>query len=258
MRLTRHLKNAGLSILNRGFVKSTRPHSHVAGFILASNKYGAYCIPASAAHRPAARVVIAGEVWERDTVEFMTANCKSGDIITAGTFFGDFLPALSVAAAAHGTVWAFEPNPESYRCAAITALLNDLRNVKLTNAALGENTETRRLVVRDFTGRALGGASQIADVNGNVGNRGRDTVPVDVVAIDDAVPATAAVSILQLDVEGFEEFALAGAINTIERNRPFLILETVPKPESKAAGFLESLKYRVVERLSENVLLRCD
>ncbi len=255
-KLPRYLKAASERIRKRRLVKSIIAHRNVAGFILARNKYGAYCIPASAAHRVAAQYVLAGDVWEADTVEFMVTHAKGGDVITAGTFFGDFLPALSAATAPHGTVWAFEPNPESHRCAAITVLLNDLRNVRLTNAALGETLDTKSLVVRDLTGQALGGGSRISDLADREG--GTDTVPVTVVAIDDVVPNTAAVSIFQLDVEGFEEFALAGATNTIKRSRPLLILETVPKPELTAGQFLASLRYRVTRRLSENVVLECD
>jgi len=197
-------------------------------------------------------------VWEKETVEFMVARGRAGDIVTAGTFFGDFLPALSRAVAPRGTVWAFEPNPENYRAAAITVLLNDLTNVRLVNAALGARSDTRNLVVRDFAGRALGGASQIADIVDEQGPRGADTVPVAVVAIDDVVPETATVAIVQLDVEGFEEAALAGAVRTIERNRPLLILETAPQLGSDVARRLEALGYRVTRQLSgENVLFEC-
>ena len=81
---------------------------------------------------------------------------------------------------------------------------------------------------------------------------------VNVVAIDEIVPDTVTVAILQLDIEGFEEFAIAGAIKTIERSRPLLILETVPNPDSTAGRLLKTLKYRVTRRLdSENVLLEC-
>jgi len=255
-KLPRYLKAASNRLRKRRLVRSIVSRRTVAGYILASNKYGAFCIPAVAAHRVAAQFVLAGDVWEADTVEFMVTHAKSGDVITAGTFFGDFLPALSAATAPHGTVWAFEPNPESYRCAAITVLLNDLRNVKLTNAALGEKSDTRSLVVRDLTGQALGGGSRISDTTDLEGHT--DAVPVNVVAIDDVVPGTAAVSVLQLDVEGFEEFALTGAVKTIERSRPLLILETVPRPESTAARFLDSMRYRITRRLSENVVLECE
>ncbi len=115
-------------------------------FIFATNKHGDYCIPAEAAHRPAAQCVLNGAVWESDTIEFILTHCGEGDILHAGAFFGDALPALSKAT--RGTVWAFEPNPQSFRAAQITALMNDLKNVKLMNCALGARQEQRKLVVR--------------------------------------------------------------------------------------------------------------
>ncbi len=47
--------------------------------------------------------------------------------------------------------------------------------------------------------------------------------------IDEAVPADRQVSILQLDVEGHEQPALAGALATIRRCRPIIILEVLPE-----------------------------
>jgi FkbM family methyltransferase len=228
----------------------------ISDFIFSSNRYGVYCIPAAAAHRPAAETVMAGQVWERNTVEFMIAHCSRGDVVTAGSFFGDALPALSQATL--NTVWAFEPNPHNYRCSAITTLLNDLKNVELQNAALGERSEIRQLVVRDFAGRALGGASQLVGIADQKAQRGDETVPVNVVAIDDAVPKTSHVALIQLDVEGFEEFALAGAVKTIERSRPRLVLETIPPTSSKAGQLLARLGYRITRELdAQVVLLEC-
>jgi FkbM family methyltransferase len=174
----------------------------------------------------------------------MLANCGDGAVITAGTFFGDALPALSKATA--GTVWAFEPSPENYRCAAMTVLLNDLKNVRLQNVGLGEKAEKRQLVVKDRDGRALGGASQIADIT----DRGTESVPVSLVAVDEVMPRTSSVSVIHLDIEGFEEYALRGAMETIRRNRPLLILETVPNPD-----LLRFLGYRVTRELDAQVSL---
>ena len=193
--------------------------SHTLAFKLAYNRYGGYCIPSTAKDRPAAQRIIAGLVWEESTIEYIIAHCGDGDVITAGTFFGDFLPALSRGIVSGATVWAFEPNPESYRCAAMTLLINDLRNVCLMNAALGERRGEGELIVADFEGKALGGVSQMRGTVGQDGVRGAHAVPVTVVAIDDVVPATNVVSVLQLDVEGAESAALTGAMATIRRSR---------------------------------------
>lgn len=126
------------------------------------NIYGAYCVPLSSMQRSAAQAILAGDVWEPDTIKLITANCAGGDIIHAGTFFGDFLPPLSHAIADDRKIWAFEPNPENFRCVDITTRINALRNIELVNAGLGERSEQLQMATSDEVGRALGGWSHIA------------------------------------------------------------------------------------------------
>jgi hypothetical protein len=77
---------------------------------------------------------------------------------------------------------------------------------------------------------------------------------VQVVAVDDVVPEDRHVSILQLDVEGYEGPALQGALGTVERCRPTLVLETVPETDpvmDKLAG----LGYRTQRSVNHNTVL---
>jgi FkbM family methyltransferase len=225
---------------------------------VAYNKHGAYCIPVSALHRPVALSVFAGGVWEAETIDLMAAHCASGDIVHAGAFFGDFLPALAAASAPAGRkVWAFEPNPESYRCAAVTLLLNQISNVELINAGLGESTNSGHLVTRE-RGQSLAGEAYVQQRPGNPA-RGSPvgTTPVRIVTIDGVVPANRSVSVIHLDVEGYEERALTGAIRTIQRNRPLLILEMLPT-DGWMSEYLSPLGYRVVEAIPGNIVVRAD
>lgn len=198
--------------------------AHVLRCEIGYNQYGAYCVPASLKDRPAVKRILAGRVYEPDTLEFIRDRCGNGDIVHAGTFFGDFLPALSAGCVGQAKVWAFEPNPESYRCATITIGLNNLRNVNLVNAGLGAEVSRQRVQVEDESGHPLGGGSRIVSAS----DAGSGTEDVDIVTVDATVPADRAVSILQLDVEGYEQQALAGARQTIERCRPIIILEVPP------------------------------
>src|SRR4051812_13219941 len=67
---------------------------------IAYNMLGGYCMPLSSRRRIAAQEVLRGYVYEAETIDFIVKNVKDGDIIHAGAFFGDFLPALSRACAA--------------------------------------------------------------------------------------------------------------------------------------------------------------
>ncbi len=186
------------------------------------NRYGAYCVPLESQHRPAVRKILAGDVHEPDTIEFLRSNCSDGDIVHAGTYFGDFLPALSQGIAPGAKVWAFEPNSESYRCAKATVLLNDIANVELFNAGLGARRETLPLLTIDPNGVTRGGASRL--ISGNPPPTGH-TEMVPIVTIDEVIPLDRRVSIIQLDVEGHEQPALAGAMRTISRCYPIIVVE---------------------------------
>lgn len=220
--------------------------------LIAANRHGSYCVPASSKHRPAARAILRGGVWEPETVAFVTANCGAGDIIHAGTYFGDFLPALSKACAPGAQIWAFEPSLENFRCAEITLKLNDIRNVVLTNAALGECRGAGLLCTGETGAPPLGGGSTISTEK----LPGFIYEAVQLVAIDEIVPAERAVSILQLDVEHYEQQALAGALSTIGRCRPLLVLETLPAEADWFARNILALEYEEFGKLDKNRAFR--
>lgn len=193
---------------------------------IAYNANGGYCLPISSIHRPAPQKILNGEVYEPKMIKFLTSQCRGGDIVHAGTFFGDFLPALSRACGPNSKIWAFEPNPESYRCAQITILINGLMNIELTNAGLGDIRGVVQMAVADSSGQSLGGGSTI--LTSATPERGGTIEHVNIVTIDDTVPADRNVEIIQLDVEGYEKQALIGALSTVQRCLPVLVLETMP------------------------------
>jgi FkbM family methyltransferase len=214
---------------------------------VAYNIHGGYCLPLASRHRKAAQKILKGKVWEPDTLAYLAT--LSGDIIHAGTYFGDFLPALSRSRAADAKVFAFEPNPENFRCAAITVALNRLENVELVNAGLSDRRASVPMRMRDAQGRALGGMSHILPA-------GEDTTPgdmgrVEVVTVDEIFPASRHLAVLQLDVEGFEAPALRGAMQTIKRCSPVIVAEGA-SPD--VAALLDPLGYRPTHKLHENTV----
>ena len=222
--------------------------SEPLAFRTAFNRYGGYCIPVAAEHRFAAQTVIAGEVWEPNTIALMIQACRGGDIVHAGTFFGDFLPALAKAAA---KVWAFEPKRENWRCASLTVSLNGLANVALYLGGLSDHAGEMALQTRDSDGVVLGGASHLED-QAPADPGAFEMTPVG--TLDSLLPPDRKIAILQLDVEGHEQRALAGAMETIRRWRPILILETLPQPAWISAN-LTPLGYALARHVDENAVL---
>ena len=221
---------------------------------VAYNCYGAYCVPLSSSHRPAATKILHGDVYEPHTLKFMMSSCGDGDIVHAGTYFGDFLPGVSQAC--QGKVWAFEPNLENYRCAQVTLLLNDITNVELFRSGLGAGRDNRPLLTADPDGLARGGSSKI--VSGETPTLGQiEMVPM--VSIDDAIPSGRRVSIIQLDVEGHEQPALAGALKTINRCRPVILVEILAESNLLSADWFAqnilALGYRMTGTIHGNAVL---
>ncbi len=214
--------------------------------------YGTYCVPASSRHRPAAAAILDGEVWEPETIVFLAGNCGGGDIVHAGTYFGDFLPALSQAVSGGARVWAFEPSSENHRCAEITLKLNAIANVVLTHAALGAASGEALLCTGAEGRRSAGGASAIATAK----NDGFVYEIVRVIALDTVIPAERSVSIVQLDVEKYEQPALAGALSIIRRCRPLVVLENLPADRSWFGENILSLGYEQAGRVDVNHVFR--
>lgn len=218
---------------------------------VAYNKYGGYCVPQSSYNRPAAQKILAGKVWESDTIEFMLNHAGEGDIVHAGTYFGDFIPALSQACRNSAKLWTFEPNPENYRCASITIAINNLQNVESHNAGLGARRDSIFMKTSDEKGNSLGGCSWMAE--GDKSNQKQFT-QVDILKLDDALPTERKVSIIQLDVECYEKQALMGAIETIKRCKPILILENMPDQDWLIKN-IYNLGYEITGKLHENTVL---
>jgi FkbM family methyltransferase len=195
---------------------------------------GIYFIPEYAAHRPASQAVLNGTLFEPATHTVITQLLQErpGNLVHAGTFFGDMLPSFS--RACPGVVFAFEPVLENYVLAKLCVQENDLDNIVLLNAGLGSTVAVTRIDTGDADGVHRGGASQISD-------RGQFTtlVSIDSFRISD-------LSIIQLDVEGYELEALRGAVETIEKNSPIVMIED---NNDKCAGFLRSLNYTPAGRI---------
>jgi FkbM family methyltransferase len=240
--------------VSAGWRTTDPPPLGVLACLIASNEHGDYCVPQSSQRRPVAQAILNSRVWEADTLNLIRHADPDGDIVHAGTFFGDFLPALSAARTDGARVWAFEPGSENFRCAQVTITLNGLENVVLTNAALGASTRRALLQTTDREGVPLGGASRL--LANPLGGGPQSKEKVRVLTLDEALASDRRVGVLHLDVEGHEQQALAGAMRTIERCLPLIVLETLPDP-AWVASELSPLGYEPDGRVDENFILRC-
>jgi FkbM family methyltransferase len=220
---------------------------------VAANEHGVYCLPRSSQHRPASQAIQRAHVWEPDTLDLVRSSEQDGDVVHAGTFFGDFIPALARSRRDGAIVWAFEPSRENYRCAQITTLLNGLENVVLTHAALDAKGGSGMLQTSNRQGVPSGGGSRL--IVDPLPEDGRRTEEVALVAIDEVLGSDRRVAVIQLDVEGNEQQALAGAMATIGRCLPLIVLEALPAA-SWIAENLTPLGYTAAGSVNKNLIMR--
>lgn len=222
-------------------------------YLVARNEFGNYCIPMEFSNQSEALKLKEGKVWEGETLRFLREHAGGGDVVHAGTFFGDMLPGLS--SACSGVVWAFEPNLISHDAAKLTLQYNRITNVNLHHAALGETHGEVDVLVRNPSGRRLGGRCRI-ELEKNHPPHLMDRVRL--VALDQLIPAERRVILIHLDVEGYEHQVIKGAQSIIRRHRPVIVLETVPPHPWFEGGGIEDLGYRRLKNVDGNAVFACE
>ncbi|MDB4106556.1 FkbM family methyltransferase [Alphaproteobacteria bacterium] len=190
-----------------------------------------YFLPNYAIQRPAVRRFLNGRYHEPEMHRLVEKFFQkvSGSMIHAGTFFGDMLPSFSQNVS--GTVYAFEPVLENFVLAKLTVEKNNLSNVILNNCALSDKFTNLKINTTEVGHKHAGGSSKIAD-SGSI----CAAVPIDILKDEEIV-------LLHLDIEGHELAALKGAIRTLKKCRPVVVIEDRKK---NCAPFLERRDYQAI------------
>lgn len=214
--------------------------------LLYENKYGTYIVPASH-NRPVTNELKRGSVYEPFTIEFIQKNFNNQSIVTAGTYIGDFLPAFKDIK----NVYAFEPVEENYIYANLNKKINSLNNVTLENMCLSNVNEQKNMIT-SINGVLCGGGSKIIHNEQKSSNNIIEKVKS--VELDKYLDKSIPISIIQLDVEGHETEALEGGMQTIEKYKPIIIVETKPTKITEDKLFSMGYNYHAV-KLHDNKIL---
>ena len=132
-------------------------------------------------------------------------------MVEVGAHIGTHTIPLAHLVGPYGRVYAFEPQRKLYRELHHNLALNGIANVVPLRFALGD------------------GEARIVTMNPpEAGNEGRTAVGrggdrVELRSLDSF--ALERVSVIKIDAEGFERHVLAGAAETIRRNRPAIVVE---------------------------------
>jgi FkbM family methyltransferase len=236
-------------------------------FEIFQNEYGQYSVPniQITEYYPdsVANTIRQGKVYEHDTIKYIINNSKGNSIVTAGAYFGDFLPALSKH---FKNIFTFEPSVLFHTACLNTIALNNLTNIKIFNQGLGEKKE--KLYYQEFQDnqpeKHKGGAARFLDKNKDYGSNlhlktyhEKKAVLMEVTTVDDMLPDNEIIDILHLDVEGLEQQALTGSLNTIIKYKPLIIIETLPDTVWIEKN-LTPLGYKLTQKISHNSCFKID
>ena len=158
------------------------------------------------------QVIVAGYAWERHQAELFEEHVEPGSVVVeVGAHIGSHTVSIARLVGPWGRVYAFEPQRKIYRELYHNLALNGLTNVVPLRYAIGAG-ETRIIEMNPATQGNEGGTGV-----GAGGDR------AELRSVDSF--GFARVSLLKIDVEHYENEVLAGAVETIRRNRPAILIE---------------------------------
>lgn len=152
------------------------------------------------------RQYLQDKVFDQDA-SFFRHYLKPGDIcVDVGANVGFFTLLSSALVGPSGKVYAFEPNPQVYKYLEANLALNQAKNVISYNIAIGDKDIDARLSV-----------PRKKDDHGYItsDNRGLE-IPISMKKLDSMDIENGSISLIKLDIEGYEKFALEGAHNLLK------------------------------------------
>lgn len=195
--------------------------------------------------------IINGVQYEPYIFEFFDKNkisLEGYEIVDAGANNGSFTIDFALLVGNSGKVHSFEPQRIVYYQLCGNVFINGFDNVYCHNVALGEKTETCRIQRPNYFSKNL---INLGDVKIHPSlNEEYDLVdsrPLDSYAFD-------RLRLIKIDTQGYEYYILNGAIQTIKKHRPYIIIEIEEKylighglKESDIYNFFKENDYSVFQ-----------
>jgi len=168
------------------------------------------------------------------TLEILQSFIPHGNILDIGANIGTHTIFYERVAGFYGChVYAFEANPVSFKCLAH----NCKRAIKYP-IALGDSASLLTLHPSGNLGSVYVSHDPSYDAKSQIQNSS-NTVVVPSQRLDSFFFDN--VGYIKIDVEGFEEYVLAGAQHTIMKNRPMIWIEMSPGHLSRAGSGIENV-----------------
>jgi FkbM family methyltransferase len=178
--------------------------------------------------------------WCQGEIELLKEIITPGmTVIDAGANIGTHSLAFSSMVGSKGKVLAFEPQRHIFHILAGNVAINSIQNIWCYYNAVSDEHVIMKVKQLDFEASYNFGALQLEE---GVNPVNYEEVPA--IFIDE-LPITSC-GLIKADVEGMEEKVLRGAVQTIEKNRPFLYVENErPEKSESLISYIKSLDYQI-------------
>lgn len=158
------------------------------------------------------------------------------DIIDAGAYIGDSALVFDRFFSKCRRIYAFEPDPGSYSLMEKTIAMNKKSNIVPVELGLGDSNCEGELTSNGMGSNLL---------ERRFGREQKDERTIKIVRLDDYVKQNNIVAgVIKTDLEGFEMHFLRGALETIKKYRPILVLSIYHSADDffGIKPFIEDLK----------------
>ena len=211
--------------------------------------------------------------YEYDSVIVCKNLIKPGmTVFDIGADIGYYTKLFSESVGKHGTVWAFEPNPDSYELLSKNTERGIYKNVILMKSAVSDINGEARFFAMSASGKH--GFYDTSRINEGVHQMKEIHVPT--VCIDEFLKEKGipGVSFVKMDIEGAEPRALAGMKKTVANSKNLAMMIELNSKVLRLAGiapalFLDQLRYMgleiraigekgVLEKINDSVFRRAE
>jgi FkbM family methyltransferase len=174
---------------------------------------------------------------------------RGDDVIDVGAALGMYTVPLADLVGRTGRVSSFEPQRRGVLTVRLLRALTGPHRGRVNRIALGPHEGSSTIVVPFRNGFPIFGHGHIEAGAVDEGARGhRSHAPMRTIDSWCAQHGIAKVSFIKVDVEGFEPAVIAGAVSTIDRDRPSLLLEIedrhLARYDATAQGFVAEILER--------------
>lgn len=193
--------------------------------------------------------LIKNEIYDRQATEVMRRVLSPGSgCVDIGCHEGLFLREFTKLAP-RGLHWAFEPIPHL-----AARLRSEFASVRVVEAALSDRSgEASFFVLPEAPARSSLHSRDFIACAGV-----RQEIKVRTETLDAAIPAHQKIDFIKIDVEGAEGLVVAGGMDTIARNRPFIVFEHGRRSSLDFGVPPERIYQALVERCGLRISLLAD